>query len=205
MSEPNLNIFEALKQLGVKLPFRFPMVDWLLPTISFGDISGLVPVPIEPRGISGGQENVLNAAAEQAYYYFKSLAPGGSVIDFLSLRLDTSTDPEDAEWRVSIGDSSGRLPSQEINFDLLTKLDVGGAPTGSRFHVTDLPLGAFEIAELVPGAVMRSGLLEFKSPAQIFVPPGKYLRFWGHRNTATDVATAINLSWREFPATLEEP
>ena len=191
MSDPTVNIFEALRRMGAKIPFRFEMVDFLVPTVQMYDVSRLVSAPVEPRGLVG---NTLNPGANQALLMeLQSLASGGVFVEFMVLDAKLAILPAGGPGVWSI-----RRVSQTTAVTPLMKVDVGGAPTESLAFTRT---AAWDFTELV-GAALFPPSAVFPTSPRFFIPPASVLRVQSPRGQVGDTLTASYM-WAELPASFE--
>lgn len=187
MSDPTVNIFDALRRMGAKLPFRFPMVDTLVPVVQMYDVSRLVSAPVEARAIAGatGGSIIINNAFVLELH---SLAVGGLFVEFLA--LDTDQLLPNA-WTLSIGPTGAAVP---VSFP---KTDLGGVPTRSEFYWTEhLASAALASHAQLPLRVV------FSAQPRYYVPPGQRLIIQSHLISGASVFGAT-IAWSELPASFE--
>lgn len=188
MTDPSVNIFEALRRMGAKIPFRFPMIENLVPVVTMYDVSKLVSAPIEPRGVTGHQE-ALTGAPTHLIGLLHCLGTGGLLLDQVVLR---NTEP--VPWTVSVSTVPGiALPTAR------TVEDVGGTPVASEFF-SDQDI--FQAA-LGTGAMLPDNV-DFIAEPRWYLAPGSWLRIMSGSRSGADTMS-IALAWHELPASFEEP
>lgn len=181
--------------MGTKIPFRFPMVDTLVPTVQMFDVSRLVSAPIEARAISGFP--IVSTAANRALILdLQSLSTGGLFVEFLALDVTIALPENDARgrWAMVIQEALG-VPAPTTR----TKVDVGGVPTRSLFAV--------DVAAWNGGFAASAALLPptitFQPSPRVFVPPGQRMVIQSPRGQNGD-EFGCAISWAELPASFEQ-
>lgn len=188
MSDPNVNIFHALKRMGSKIPFRFPMVDTLVPTVQMYDVSRLVSAPVEPRAVAGNMIQLAGILSAQ-WVQLQSLAAGGLFVEFLSLQTNLAFGLE-VRWTLRIIDALVGTPVERV------KTEVGGSPTASRLFAQE----EFWIAPIGMSTLPANVL--FEASPRFFVPAGKVMHLQSPRGGIGDVF-AVTINWTELPASFE--
>jgi len=184
VSDFSVNVFEALRRIGSKAPFRFPLLDTYLPTITFFDLSDLVSAPLAPRALCG--VTLVPPAGLRATFEIDSRAPGGIILETIAFDAGTPT-----EWRVVI--------STVPVFPALTAqslLNIGGGEVKSEFR-------AGTSATSISGDILiPTGPGYFNLTGQKWiVPPGSFLQFQKAAAAGTGHCSFI---FREQPAAFEE-
>lgn len=198
MSDPNVNIFEALRRMGTKIPFRFPMVDTLVPTVQMFDVSRIVSSPIEPRGFITNRFSSLIAGRTHNTEIL-ALGPGGLFVESLTLRSEVTGATGGLFWQIGIH------PTRDLSIDQpLQKVEIGGTPTKSLGWSDE----TVWLATLDPDSVQVPLDVAFVTPARWFVPAGSTLRILGPKEgdgfPGNVEETFIALVWTELPASFEE-
>jgi len=185
--------------MGTKIPFRFPMVDQLVPTVTMYDVSALVSAPIEPRGLAGFEIESLSVPAPNPFTLvmaLQSLGPGGILIDFLALQ-STPIDGLDRAWSLLITDIDviALLPN-------LQQLNVGGTPTRTNIRAGEL----LHTTGLAGGAAFLPSDVTIRAAPRFFVPAGLFVYIQGPRGGAAGgESLTATISWAELPASFENP
>ncbi len=181
--------------MGAKIPFRFPMIDALVPTVQMYDVSSLVSAPIEPRALSG---TTFGTPVEGRTTVFElhSLAPGGVFVEHLTLVSEVT---DQGGWQVIV--NAARDPA--ILPPALNKIDIGGRePTVSELFADDVPFPT----PIGAGTVVVPVNIAFNEPARWFVPAGSVLRVVGPRaGPIFFQASFLAVVWTELPASFELP
>jgi len=180
--------------MGTKIPFRFPMVDQLVPTVQFYDVSKLVSAPIEPRGLVGFDIPSISVPAPNPFTLtltIHSRGPGGILVDFLA--LDSSFA---GAWTFLITD---------LNLAPLLastpKQDVGGTPTVSTVRAAE----EIHLAGLSGGASPMPPAVNIQASPRFFVRSGLFVVIQGPQGTVGGERMTATVSWAELPASFEQP
>ena len=184
MPDFSVNVFEALRRIGSKAPFRFPLLDTYLPTVQFFDLSDLVSAPLAPRGICGA--NISAGAGSRATFELSSRAPGGLIVEAIMADALVAT-----EWRIAI-DVLPVTPS----LALASVLNIGGGEVASTFR-------ASATATQISGNVRIPAPGYFNVSGQKWiVAGGSHLKF---QKEALGGEATVSFIFREQPAAFEEP
>jgi len=180
--------------MGTRIPFRFPMVDQLIPTVQFYDVSRLVSAPVEPRGLTG---NHAIAAGANTHFtvQFQSLAPGGAFVSFLSLDSNGSAVGTIPQWGVGIQPTAFTPVPTPIG-----KIDLGGTVTNSLVFFDQVVTG---IAFLLQFPVGLPPTVTFGAEPRFFVGPGQWFALAGPGQAIGDFSQ-LAMSWTELPASFED-
>lgn len=199
LTEPTVNIFEALRRIGAKIPFRFPMVDALVPTVQFYDVSRLVSAPLEPRGICGFSQQIVADSQRWAAELY-CLAPGGLTVEYIHMWNDQTPSGEPTlfginAWllRVDAGPSIITLPT------VTAVQSIGGPPVRSTFGAEIQPFGQGEKATWANLPHVHT----IPSAARIFVPSGHRLQLLSPGAVDAGPTAELAIVWIELPASFE--
>jgi hypothetical protein len=179
--------------MGAKIPFRFPMIDQLVPVVQMYDVSNLVSAPVEPRGLVGFEIESVSPPAPNPFTLvlsLHSLGPGGILIDFLALHASI-----DHAWTILVTDVdvTGLLLS-------IPKQDVGGTSTRTLVRAREL----LHTAGLSGGGSFFPATVTINASPRFLVPAGKFVYIQGPKAAGGESMTAT-VSWAELPASFENP
>jgi len=183
--------------MGTKIPFRFPLIDQLVPTVQMYDVSRLVSAPVEPRALASVFVRLTGAPAINAVSIrFHCLAAGGSFIEFLSLETNATGGINLPSWDLDVQQTEGLLAGSLLD---QVKVDVGGDATRSNLVGQARPWNSpFNIA-----STHLPQTINFGAQPRFFIPPGSFLLVQGPLGVNGD-DYKMTIAWSELPASFEE-
>lgn len=177
--------------MGAKIPFRFPMVDSLVPTVQMYDVSRLVSAPVEARAIHGSSNDIITAL-DALKVELLALSPGGLFVEQLILdaRIATSAPLFGFPWSFQIRTAS--VPPATPAF----AEEVGGTPTRSEVFSDVSPWTFRGQSAVLPPQI------SFQSAPRFFVPVGSRLILQSPAAAPGD-RILLSIAWSELPASFE--
>jgi len=187
---------EAYRRLGAGVSPPLPTISQqYIPTISFGDVSPLIPVPQPARGF--GSMVLTATAGEHARFALEVTSPGGARINqMLIAATNTGGGAVVGIWDMTRGGGSSGLTER-------VSLNMGGGSDpaiGSSFHA-DVVVGAGP-----SGGVQIQPFVEFGLGVvnlAIFVPNGGFLQM-AFDSTVAFIAS-IGVIWSELSDVSRSP
>jgi hypothetical protein len=183
--------------MGTKIPFRFPLIDQMVPTVTMFDVSRLVSAPVEPRALASAFIRLTGAPGVNAVAIrFHCLASGGVFIEFLSLETNATGGINLPSWDLDVQPTTGLLAGSLLD---QVKVDVGGEPTRSNLVGQARPWNSpFNSA-----STHLPQTINFGAQPRFFIPAGSFLLVQGPIGVAGD-DYKFTIAWSELPASFEE-
>lgn len=178
--------------MGAKIPFRFPMVDTLVPTVQMYDVSRLVSAPVEARAMHG-TTNDITVLLDALKFELLALSAGGLFVENLILdaRIATPAPLFGFPWSFQIR-PSGSLPQTQGFAE-----EMGGSPTRSEVFSDVSPWVFKGNSAILPPQV------SFQSAPRFFVPVGSRLILQSPVASPGD-RIIMSITWSELPTSFEE-